>query len=249
MKREIRSVVIVGASSGIGREIASIYAERGCHVAVCARRVEKLEELAARFPERVTVHRLDVTSDDASVEFREILEAIEIPDIVINCAGIGFSNEGLNEDWDSRTVATNCQGFTAIADTAFNFFAASGRQGQIAAITSVAATRPLGAAVSYSASKRFQAAYLEGLDQLRRMRRLPIKITDLWPGFVATDLLKGDVSYPMLMQAPKVARLAVRAIDRRRRVAVIDWRWNILVGLWRLIPNWLWVRLPIRQSL
>lgn len=249
MKNGIRSVVVVGATSGIGKEIAEIYASRGCRVAACGRRRELLDGLAVRFPGRVTAHFLDVTAADVADVFARILDEAASVDLIVDCAGIGYRNEALDAEKDMGTVATNCLGFTAVVDAAFNFFASRRCCGQIAAISSVAATRPLGAAVSYSASKRFQASYLEGLDQLRRLRKLDIAITDLRPGFVATGLLKGDGGYPMLMDASKVARRAVEAIDRRRRVAVIDWRWNVLVGLWRLIPNWLWVRLRVRQSL
>jgi len=63
---------------------------------------------------------------------------------------------------------------------------------------------------------------------------------------VRTPLLFDDRDYPMTMQLPYAARRIVKAVRRRNRVKVIDWRWNIVVGLWRLIPNWLWVRLPVK---
>ena len=59
-------------------------------------------------------------------------------------------------------------------------------------------------------------------------------------------LLLDDRDYPMTLQVDEVARLITRAIRRQRRVSVIDWRWNIVVGLWRLMPNCVWVRLPIK---
>ncbi len=244
-----KSVVIVGASSGIGQRIAQIYAERGYRLAVCARRLERLEELAKEYPDRVIPYKLDVDADDAAACFEEILEAVGKVDIILNCAGIGKYNPELDCTTDLQTIKTDCLGFTAIADTAFNYFAKSGRPGQFAAISSIAGVRTLGMSLSYSAAKRFQTSYLEGLDQLRRIRKLPIEITDIRPGFAATDLLDKNKRYPMLMSADKVARLAVKAIDRKLRVKVIDWRYNILVGVWRLIPRWLWVRLPIKLGI
>lgn len=244
-----KNVVIVGASSGIGNRIASIYAERGCRVAVCARRVEKLQEFADKYPSQVFPFSLDVDSSGVESDFMAILDAFGDADIIINCAGIGKYNPGLDSSVDISTVRTDCVGFTAIADTAFNYFAGSGRKGQFAAISSIAGVRSLGVSLSYSASKRFQTAYLEGLDQLRRIRKVPVSITDIRPGFAATDLLDKNRKYPMLMSPDHVARLAVKAIDRKRRVAIIDWRYRILVAFWSLIPRSLWVRLPIRLSI
>lgn len=245
----MKSIVIVGASSGIGHRISRIYAERGYRLAICARRLDRLEELAQKYPDSVTPYKLDVDTEDASARFEEILEAVGNVDIILNCAGIGKYNPQLDCATDLQTIRTDCLGFTAIADTAFNYFANSGKSGQFAAISSIAGVRTLGMSLSYSAAKRFQTAYLEGLDQLRRIRKLPIEITDIRPGFAATELLDKNKRYPMLMSADHVAKLAVKAIDRKCRVKVIDWRYNLLVGVWRLIPRWLWIRLPIKLGI
>lgn len=81
--------------------------------------------------------------------------------------------------------------------------------------------------------------------RLATIQKLHIKFTDIRPGWIRTPLLDDDRNYPMIMQLPYAVPRIIRAIRRRRRVSVVDWRWNILVGLWRLIPNSLWVRLPV----
>lgn len=242
------TIVIVGASSGIGNSIARIYAARGCHVVACARRIERLEKLKQEFPDSVTPFMLDVDAAYAASRFEEILKSVSNVDTVLNCAGIGKYNPELDSIVDLHTIHTDCLGFVAIADTAYKYFALTGRRGQIAAISSIAGVRSIGLCVSYSASKRFQNAYLEGLDQLRRMKKVNVAITDIRPGFVATDLLDKNRKYPMKMNVNRVARLAVRAIDHQKRVAVIDWRYNLLLIFWRMIPRWLWVRLNIGLS-
>ena len=244
-----KNVVIVGASSGIGNKIACIYAERGYRLTVCARRIDRLKELACKYPDNVTPAKLDVDSENAAAEFESILQSAGNVDIILNCAGIGKYNPELDCEVDLQTIKTDCVGFAAIADTAFNYFARSGRSGQFAAISSIAGVRGLGMSLSYSASKRFQNTYLEGLEQLRRIRDIPISITDIRPGFAATDLLDKNKKYPMLMSSDHVARIAVRAIDKKKRVKIIDWRYCLLVAFWRLIPRWLWVRLPIKLSI
>ena len=79
------------------------------------------------------------------------------------------------------------------------------------------------------------------------MQHLPIRFTDIRPGFVATGLLNDGKHYPMLMSTEKVARHIVRALEKKKRIALIDWRYRIIVALWHLIPPAVWKRLPIRN--
>lgn len=243
----MNSIIIVGASSGIGRCVAEIYIRRGLRVGIAARRVEQLEQLKALAPDHVTAARIDVTAADSGEKLLAMIEEMGGVDTVFCVAGVGFENPELEPDRNAKIVATNCDGFTRIVDAAFRYFASSGREGQIAAISSIAGTKGLGLAAAYSASKRYQSTYLAALGQLAHIRRLPIAITDVRPGFVDTDLLDSSKSHPMMMTVGDAARKIVSAVDRRRRVAVVDWRWNIVVGLWRLIPGWLWRRLPVKH--
>ena len=80
------------------------------------------------------------------------------------------------------------------------------------------------------------------------MKKLNIKFTDIRPGFVRTALLSDEQDYPMLMDVDYVAKKAVRAIEKKKRVCVIDWRYSIITALWSLIPRWIWVRLPIQTQ-
>jgi len=243
----MNSIIIVGASSGIGRCVAEIYIRRGLRVGVAARRTEPLEQLRAIAPDRVVAAQIDVTATDCGEQFVAMIEEMGGVDTVFCVSGVGFENADLEPERNERIVATNCDGFTRIVDAAFRYFASSGREGHIAAISSIAGTKGLGLAAAYSASKRYQSTYLAALDQLAHIRRLPIAITDIRPGFVNTDLLDPSKSHPMMMDVGYASRKIVRAVDRRRRIAVVDWRWNVVVGLWRLIPGRLWRRLPIKH--
>jgi short-subunit dehydrogenase len=77
------------------------------------------------------------------------------------------------------------------------------------------------------------------------MEGLRIDFTDIRPGFVKTELLK-QTNYPMLMTVPPVSRSIVKAIKKRKHTVTIDWRYRVLVGFWRLIPRWLWIKLKVR---
>lgn len=242
------TVIITGASSGLGRLIAKTYIERGCRVGIAARRVERLAELTETAPERVTACELDVTATDATSRLERLIVDMGVaPDIFINCAGIGFANPQLDAERDIATVETNCVGFTRVVDFMFNYYADRGLLGQIVDISSVAGTRGIGIAASYSASKRFQTEYLTALDQLARQRRLPIAITDIKPGFIDTPLLDKGTKYPMMMNPERAVALIVKAIDRRRG-RVIDRRWAVLTWLWRRVPRFVWRRLRLGLS-
>ena len=165
--------------------------------------------------------------------------------IFLLSSGIGKQNPTLEADIELKTVQTNVDGFTRMVIAAFSFFKQQGG-GHIAVISSIAGTKGLGMAAAYSATKRFQSTYIDALAQLSRMEHLHICFTDIRPGFVATALLKDD-NYPMLMKAGDVARQIVRALDSKKRVIVIDGRYRLLVFFWRLIPNWIWERLPIKK--
>ena len=166
-------------------------------------------------------------------------------DFYFHSSGIGYQNPSLEPETELRTARTNVEGFTRMITAVFNRMKAQGG-GHIAVISSIAGTKGIGVAPAYSATKRFQNTYIDALAQLSRMEKLNICFTDIRPGFVATDLL-GDKPYPMLMKTEQVARRIVKALQRRERSVVIDGRYRLLVFFWRLIPRWLWERLPIKN--
>lgn len=241
-----KRIIIIGATSGIGYEVARIYIERGYTVGLAGRRVERLEEFQASAPGRVHIKRLDVTAEDAPTRLKELIDETGGMDIFLLCAGIGKQNPALDSGIEQATLQTNVTGFTRMVVAAYQYFTRKGG-GHIAVISSIAGTKGLGAAPSYSASKGFQNLYIDALAQLSRMERRPIAFTDIRPGFVRTDLLNDGKRYPALMSPAYVARQIARAIDRKKRRAIIDGRYALLVFLWRLIPAWLWERLPIRN--
>lgn len=238
--------VIMGATSGIGLEVARLLADRGWKVGIAGRRAERLQALQRECRGIAAYKVIDVTHEDAPSLLADLIAQLGGMDLYFHSSGIGWQNNALEAEKELLTIRTNALGFTRMLTAAFNYFASRG-SGHIACITSIAGTKGLGAAPAYSATKRFQSHYLECLAQLAAMRRLPIVITDVRPGFVSTDLIAGS-RYPMQLTSQSVARSIVRAIERRAAVATIDWRYRILVGLWRLIPRALWVKLPIGRK-
>lgn len=227
----------MGASSGIGLEVARLLKQQGWTVGVAARRVELLTEFEASA-------QIDVTSEDAGEKLRQLIEKTGGMDLYFHASGIGHQNRTLEADIELSTIKTNALGFTRMVGEAYRYFAEQGH-GHIAAISSIAGTKGLGPAPAYSATKALQNVYLQALEQQAHQRGLDIAITDVRPGFVDTALLAGDFRYPLMLKPERVAREIVASIDRKRHIRVIDWKYRILTPLWRSLPRWVWRRLRI----
>ena len=230
----MKRAVIIGASSGIGQEVAKLLLAEGYYLGIAARRENRLLELKQQAPDRVVVQTIDVTVDDAPERLRELIDHL----------GVGKQNRTLTPDIELNTVNTNGMGFTRMIGEAYRYFAERG-EGHIAAISSIAGVKGLGPAPSYSATKAMQNVYLQALEQQANARGLKIRFTDIQPGFVDTDLLNGDFHYPMMLKPDKVAREIVKAIKNKRHIKVIDWRYTVLTALWRRVPRCLWRHLKL----
>ncbi len=241
-----KKVVIVGGTSGIGVESVRRFRERGWIVGVAGRNKEALDRLSNEYGEGVVCQVIDVRDTNAGELLIQLSEAIGGMDVFLLSSGIGSSNMELDQTIEIATVETNALGFVRLINTAYHYFKHRGG-GHIAAITSVAGTKGLGSAPAYSATKRFQNHYLDCLAQLSGMTNSNIKVTDIRPGFVNTPLLKKE-KYPLLMEVKPVSEALVNAIIKGKRVVVIDWRYSLLVAVWRRIPRWLWERLSISNN-
>lgn len=242
----MKRIIIIGATSGIGLELTKIYLSKGWRVGIAGRREEKLREIKKEYPKQIVYQPIDVTKDNAPSLLQELITELGGMDIYFHSSGIGFQNPELKKEIENNTVATNVLGFTSMINLAFHYFSQKGK-GHIAIISSIAGTKGLGVAPAYSATKRFQNTYIDALEQLSYLKKKPIHFTDIRPGFVATDLINGGEGLPLfILDANYVAKKIANGLENKRRRLTIDWKYRVLVFFWRLVPNWLWKRLPIK---
>lgn len=241
----MKHVVIVGASSGIGYRAAEIMASNGCKVGVAARKTDSLKNLKLKYPDFVEYMHIDITESNASDRLLELIDIIGGMDVYFHVAGIGYDNPEILPERDFEIVNTNSCGFVKMVCTAYKYFRDNRIKGHIAAVTSVAGTNGIGEMAAYSASKSMAQTYLVALEQLSNKEKSGISFTDIRPGWIRTNFLKPGHKYVMEMPIDYVVSKMLKAIERKRRIAVIDWRWNIMMKLWRIVPNCLWVRLNI----
>ncbi|MBQ9137253.1 MAG: SDR family NAD(P)-dependent oxidoreductase [Alistipes sp.] len=250
----MKSAIIIGATSGIGRAVAVRLVEEGWRVAIAGRRVQALEEFCEQYgSDRVVVAQMDVTRDDAVVALDDMISRLGAPDLLLYASGAGSQNVDLDPEVELRAVRTNSEGMVRIVSHFMRYVRSSKaynrkHRAHIAVITSVAGTAGIGVAPAYSATKSMQSVYITALAQLARMQRIPVIFTDIRPGFVKTAILNPAKHYPMLMSAEVAAEHIVRGLKRRRRILIFDWRYRALVALWRLIPRCIWERLRIVKN-
>ena len=246
MTNNTKRAVIMGATSGLGYEVARLLLADGWKLGVAGRREENLRKLQSEFPEQVCIKAIDVKDSNSDKALLALIDELGGMDMYFHSSGIGYQNAKLDADIELNTLETNGTGFTRLVGTAFRYFKEKGR-GNIAVISSIAGTKGLGIAPAYSATKRFQNTYIDALEQLAGMQKLNIRFTDIRPGFVATSLLNDGKNYPMLMKTPYAAKLIVKALKRNKRIAIIDWKYSILVFFWKLIPRCIWKRMKVKN--
>ena len=254
MKYPLRSVIIIGATSGIGRAVTERLVAEGARVGIAGRREDRLNEIQEQLgTERVSYRVMDVTEASATVALDELIAEVGAPDALLYASGIGKQNPTLDADIELRTVETNCVGMVRLVDHFVNYAKRTPaynkkHKAHIAVITSVAGTMGMGPAPAYSATKSMQSTYLVALAQHARMQRIPLTVGDIRPGFVATEILNPEKRYPMLMSVERAARFGVRSLRRHQRITIFDWRYRLLVGFWRCIPRCVWERLTMIRN-
>ncbi len=245
--KESRKAIVIGATSGIGKEVVKVLTDAGWLVGIAGRRQGELQKIQSLNFNIIATECIDITKDDASEHLTTLIGKMGGIDLYFHSSGIGFQNRELNQEKEISTVETNAVGMTRMINTAFHYFKNNKeKKGIIAVISSIAATKGLGPAPAYSASKRYVSHYMECLTHLCHINKIKnIRLLDIRPGFVKTPLLNDGTYYPMQMDASFVATKIVKAINGNKNIMTIDWKYKTIVFFWKMIPRWLWVRIKI----
>ena len=232
----MEKTIIVGATSGIGRSLAKLMAENDNLVGITGRRSQLLEEIKSEKPESYRIKTFDITrTSTIERQLEELTLELGGLDTLVISSGTGELNESLEFEPEKRTIDTNVSGFTAVVDWAFNYFSAQ-KHGHLVAISSIAGLHGNSEAPAYSASKAYQINYLEGLQMKAVKYSFPVIITDIRPGFVNTDMAKGEKLFWMA-SVEKASMQIFNAIQKKRRTAYITKRWRLIALLFKYLPN------------
>ena len=226
--------IIIGATSGIGRELAKQMSAAGYIVGITGRRTQLLDSLAAELTTDCYKANMDLTNVSESVKaLEDLFSQMGDVDIIVINAGTGSVNPQFPLAEELETIAVNVTGFTAMANAAYHYFT-NKNGGHIVGISSISALRG-GPAATYNASKAYVSNYLEGLSCRASAQNVDILVTDIRPGFVDTKMAKGD---RLFWKAPveKAAKQIFYAIKQKRRVVYITKRWRLIALLLSCLP-------------
>ena len=236
-----KKVIIVGATSGIGLELAKLYITNGDMVGVTGRRIELLTKLQQEFPNQVFTESFDVRGNENIHHLTSLVNKLGGFDLFIYNSGFGDISKQLDWDIDKKTTEINVNGFIEMVNWSFNYFVQKG-EGQIAATSSIASIRGNSMAPAYSASKAFMSTYMEGLHMKSGKMKLNLAITDIQPGFVKTKMAKGEGRF---WEAPveKAAKQIFNAIERKKRRVYITRRWALIAWILKWMPYGIYKRI------
>jgi short-subunit dehydrogenase len=233
-------IIIVGATSGIGRKLAEAYAEKGSKVGITGRRKELLNEIQQSNSSQFEIACFDVTQNENIVHLETLVNKLGGLDILVYSSGRGDVSKELSWPLDKMTVNTNVNGFVEIANWGFNFFA-NQNSGSLVTISSVAANRGNSWAPAYSASKAFQSNYFEGLSMKAIRLKKNISIICIEPGFVDTKMAKGKKIF-MVQTSEKTAQRIISVIEKKKRKSNLSLRWWLVVKIMKITPYWIYKR-------
>lgn len=239
-----QTILITGASSGLGEGMAREFAAKGRHLALCARRTDRLEalkaELQAKHPGvRIAVRALDV-NDHAQVfeVFKSFQGEFGTIDRVIVNAGLGKGQPIGKGRFDAnlQTAQTNFIAALAQCEAAMEIFRAQ-NSGHLVGISSMSAMRGLGRNLTtYAATKAGFAALLEGI-RADVMGRTPIVVSTIFPGYIETELSSKSAKTPLMVDTQSGCRALVAAIEREPAKACVPrWPWAAIAWYMRFAP-------------
>lgn len=239
----IKTVAITGASSGIGKALAHEFASRGVSVALLARRLDVLTDVAAAIKQqypavKVVTLSLDVAEPETILPvLQEAKRELGGLDCVIANAGITGVNKTGAGDFrkDQRVIMVNLIGGMATVDAAARIFREQGR-GVIAGVSSVSAFKGIPGSAAYSASKAGFSSYL---DTTRiELKKHGIDVIAVHPGFIKTDIAPNMEKYPFVIEAEKAARDIVNGIVKgHSNIIVPAMPWAVLGRVMPILPD------------
>ncbi len=244
-----KTVMITGASSGIGRGLALAIADRGARLGLLARRQSLLDEIAGSVKSRAVSVVADVRDANAvKLAADRVREELGPIDILIANAGIGTADHisRLDPSHAADVININVLGAANSVAAVVPQMVERGK-GQLVAISSLAAYRGLPKSAAYCASKAALSAYFESVRI--DLRGTGVDVTIIHPGFIKTDLTAGrEAKMPYLMELDDAIPKIVSAIEKRKKIVAFPWQLATVVRAGMLMPAFMYDWIAERNS-
>ena len=233
--------IIIGASSGIGYELAVQLAAKGYQLGLVARRLEKLEQLSSILSGEHFIAQSDVSeAEKAQQKLTDLIDKMGNVELIILNSGVGQQEKKLDWAIQREMIEVNIRGFAALTVISMDYFRERGN-GHLVGISSVAAHMSSGMAPTYSATKAFVSSYLNGMRSRAEYSKLPITVTTVEPGFVDTPMVQGTPIWTASVEKA-VAQLVAAIISKKGHIYITK-RWRYVAWLLNLMPKWLMRRM------
>ena len=236
-----RSVLITGATRGLGENLARQFAARGYRLALTGRKQEDLDRLSAELAPgaaELVVETLDVTDfGSIAAVIDRCAQRLNGLDIIVVNAGVAFKTPAGKGHFDliRQTIDVNLTAAIATAEAAVELFRRQGH-GQVVGISSIAGVRGMRGQGVYSASKAGFSRYLESLRV--ETRGESIVVTDLAPGYIDTDLNRSVANRPFLVTAEKGTAIMADLIERKVSFRYVPpWPWTLVAKALKWLPD------------
>ena len=241
-KKRNMNIVIIGATSGIGKALFEKYANENNRIGIIGRRAHLLDKLYQKYPSKTIPTKADIINlEEIEQAINALHKEMEYIDLAILCSGIGDINAKLDYAIERSTIDTNVVGWTFVIDLFYHIFEQQGH-GHLVAITSVGGLRGEPMAPAYSATKAYQINYMEALRKKAFKNGEHIIVTDIRPGLVDTAMAKGEGLF-WVMPVETVANQIITAIQKKKSKAYVTKRWHILAIINKIIPYCLYKRM------
>lgn len=236
------NIVIIGATSGVGKTLFEKYANENNRIGIIGRRAHLLDELYQKYPSKTIPTKADITNlEEIGLAINALHKEMEYIDLAIVCSGTGDINATLDYSIERPAIDTNIVGCTFVIDMLYHILEQQGH-GHLVAITSAGGLRGEAMAPAYSATKAYQINYVEALRKKAFKNGEHIIVTDIRPGLVDTAMAKGEGLF-WVMPVEKVARQIISAIRKKKSKAYVTRRWHILAIINKNLPFFLYKRL------
>lgn len=249
-----KKAIIIGASAGMGREIAKLLSEAGYAVGLVARRTQLLEELKETLKGISYIKSIDVRNSAAREQLVELIEEMGGLDLMVIAISANFSNlpkyrtehrsritRSFNQVWEEkeRYLAIDAQGFIAMADVALQYFARQ-NSGHLVGISSTSGLRGVGYNPEYSAAKACVSCYMEGTRNYFIQNNISVDITDIVPGYVAVEYcpLGTDPAAYWEITVEEAGKIIMDGIKKKKKVAYVSDKVWIIAMLLKYLPDY-----------
>ncbi len=245
-----KKAIVIGATSGMGRQTAKLLAKDGYQVGLVARRVKLLKSLQKEIPTKTYIKKIDVTkTEKAKKQLKKLIKKMGGVDLVM-VSVTGSRNIGLTaKDWYNKkniVMDVDLKGFWTMASVAVEQFEKQ-KYGHLVGVSSIDGLRGFGYSPEYSAAKAFISRYLESIRNRFIQKKLPIYTTDIIPGYVEVEhsqYHKNPDSY-WVATKEQAAKQIMQAIKAKKKKAYITSRWRIIAWILAIIPDCIFNRVNI----